>query len=336
MAPGADIVLAVAATDDIDDIVAAEQQVRAALPGRDRLAELRRRRDGHSAWSDFRALHRVFVAATTGGWNAASRRPATSAPPTAPARRRRVSGLRSARHRRRRHAGRPYPDGLWRSPGGYGGESAWNEAEVYDLATGGAPSILFPAPVWQRGSRLRGRAPSRTSPTTPRSTAASLVVRRRPPSSRSAARAPARPSGPAIVALADELRARAHRRRSASRRDDLYRLASSRRVYAADFHDVTDGRQPPRLGHRASPPARGYDLADRARHARRRASDRRPRRSACADGSPTSTIPTWSAARRRPPAPHIARTGCAGQLSRAQYASAPRPVAAAWRCSSAR
>ena len=47
--------------------------------------------------------------------------------------------------------GNPYPGGLLNG-NTYGGESAWNEGAegVADAATGGAPSILFATPPWQR------------------------------------------------------------------------------------------------------------------------------------------------------------------------------------------
>ena len=55
--------------------------------------------------------------------------------------------------------GLPYPGGLLRggygfwgnNGGGYGAEQVWNEADAYDSATGGAPSMLFPRPSYQNG-----------------------------------------------------------------------------------------------------------------------------------------------------------------------------------------
>jgi len=42
-------------------------------------------------------------------------------------------------------------------PVGYGGEQVWNEPE-FDLATGGAPSLIFPTPYYQGGLGLTSRA----------------------------------------------------------------------------------------------------------------------------------------------------------------------------------
>ena len=46
--------------------------------------------------------------------------------------------------------GLPWPNGLW-SNGGYGGEQVWNETFPFTAATGGGPSQLFPSPAYQAG-----------------------------------------------------------------------------------------------------------------------------------------------------------------------------------------
>ncbi len=62
--------------------------------------------------------------------------------------------------------GLPYPDGLFSlstAPNYYGGEQVWNEQDTTDGivgATGGAPSLLFPVPEFQAGLNV----PSRTVP----------------------------------------------------------------------------------------------------------------------------------------------------------------------------
>ena len=116
--------------------------------------------------------------------------------------------------------------------------------------------------------------------------------------------------------------------------DDLYRLARSGSSQA-DFHDVTDGdnRLDSDIGFAA---ARGFDvptglgspdvsrlLADLAGAQRGLPAfdDSRPvdRGAAAAFSARTA-----------------ARTTCVCRGARRQYATAPLPVAAAWRCSSAR
>ena len=68
------------------------------------------------------------------------------------------------------------------------------------------------------------------------------------------------PEWAGVAALANELRARAHRRPLGFMTDNLYRLASSRRTYSADFHDITQGDNAldSTIGFSAD---RGYDLA---------------------------------------------------------------------------
>ena len=229
--------------------------------------------------------------------------------------------------------GRPYPDGLWRSPGGYGGESTWNEGEVYDLATGGAPSIFFPAPFWQRAAG-GGRARSVPDVAYNAAVDGGVLVYNAGHVYTVGGTSAGPPQWSAIFALAGELRARAHRPPLGFATDNLYRLARSGSS-RADFHDVTDGdnRLDSDIGFAARPRLR---RPDRARLARRLAPARRPRRSAAGPAGLRRPRPVdrgAAAADPRPAQPPAPRAS--GELSR-QYATAPLPVAAAWRCSSAR
>ena len=63
-----------------------------------------------------------------------------------------------------------------------------------------------------------------------------------------------------LLALANELRARSHRRPLGFVTDNLYRLGQSGRTYRDDFHDITDGNNEldSHLGFKAR---NGYDLA---------------------------------------------------------------------------
>ncbi len=258
-APGAAIVLAVAATDDITDIVAAEQQVIPQYPGAIVTQSFGDDETDFSSLPSFRALHRVFVAATRAGGTVlagAGDFGATdgndyvvaSYPASDPL----VIAVGGTE-------GMPYPDGLWRSPGSYGGEQVWNEGDVYDLATGGAPSILFRAPVWQRGlTAFR----TRTVPDVSFNAAidGGVDVYDGGNVFTGGGTSAGVPQWAGIVALADELRARAQRRPLGFATDDLYRIAGSSRAYAEDFHDITEGDN--RLdSSRGFSAGRGYDLA---------------------------------------------------------------------------
>jgi subtilase family serine protease len=258
-APGAAIVLAVAATDDLDDIVAADQQVIPSYPGAIVCQSFGDDETDSSSLPGFRAMHRVFAAATRAGGtliastgdfgatdgndSAVASYPASDPLVTA------VGGTE----------GLPYPDGLWSSPGQYGGEQAWNEADPYDAATGGAPSILFRAPAWQRG--VTG-ARTRTVPDVSFNAAidGGVVVYYTTHVFTMGGTSAGVPEWAGIAALANDLRARAHRRPLGFMTDNLYRLARSSRTYARDFHDITQGdnRLDSTIGFDAGP---GYDLA---------------------------------------------------------------------------
>ena len=155
--------------------------------------------------------------------------------------------------------GHPYPGGLWRSPGGYGGEKTWNEGETYDLATGGAPSILFRAPSWQRG--LTGFR-TRTVPDVSFNSAidGGVLVYYTTGVFTVGGTSAGPPQWAGIIALADELRSGAGKQPLGFVTDNLYRLAQSGRTYRSDFHDIKDGnnRLDSDLGFKAD---HGYDLA---------------------------------------------------------------------------
>jgi subtilase family serine protease len=258
-APGAAIVLAVAATDDISDLVAAEQQVLPRYPGAIVTQSFGDDETDFGSFGAFRAFHRVFVAATRAGGTLLAgagdfgatdgNNYVVAAYPASDPLVIAVGGTE----------GLPYPDGLWVSPGSYGGEQVWNEGDVYDLATGGAPSILFRAPLWQRG--LSGFR-TRTVPDVSFDAAidGGVVVYDGGDVFTGGGTSAGVPQWAGIIALANELRARAHRRPLGFATDDLYRLASSARTYAQDFHDITQGdnRLDSTKGFSAGA---GYDLA---------------------------------------------------------------------------
>lgn len=154
LAPGANIVLAVAATDNNLDINAAEAQVFPRYPGAIVSQSFGDWETDATAGTSFAAEHKIFQAATRLGdtliasagdagatWTQFT---GTTTPALAsyPASDPLVTGVGGTQ-------GNPYPGGL-DVAGTYGGESTWNEPQ-FDAATGGAPSVLFRAPSWQRG-----------------------------------------------------------------------------------------------------------------------------------------------------------------------------------------
>jgi subtilase family serine protease len=153
MAPGANIVLAVAATDNNYDINAAEAQVFPRYPGAIVSQSFGDWETDATAGTSFADEHKIFKEATRLGdtllasagdfgatWTQVT---GTTSPALAsyPASDPLVTGVGGTQ-------GNPYPAGL-EVAGAYGGEATWNEPR-FDAATGGAPSILFRAPSWQR------------------------------------------------------------------------------------------------------------------------------------------------------------------------------------------
>ena len=153
MAPGANIVLAVAATDNNYDINAAEAQVFPKYPGAIVSQSFGDWETDATAGTSFADQHKIFMAAVRSGdtllasagdagatWYQYT---GTTSPALAsyPASDPLVTGVGGTQ-------GNPYPGGL-EVAGHYGGEATWNEPQ-FDAATGGAPSVLFRAPSWQR------------------------------------------------------------------------------------------------------------------------------------------------------------------------------------------
>ena len=192
IAPGANIVLCrrPKLTTPVQDQRRAPAG-RRAVSRRDRVAELRLRRDVREARPD-RRRHRGTGSTRLGGRPGVHR----------PRRRRRLILVRerqrgrSDRHSRRIRRripfrgpasgapeGPPRPDdGLW-SDGHYGGEQVWNETSPFQAATGGAPSQIFPSPPYQAWASVSRSARHQTSPTTS-SVAAGFMTPRCPAAAR--------------------------------------------------------------------------------------------------------------------------------------------------------
>jgi subtilase family serine protease len=185
--------------------------------------------------------------------------------------------------------GNPYPGGLLTANGTYGGEQAWNEV-VFGTpgAGGGAESVLFDAPSWQRSLHANGRLEPDVSYNASEVDGYLVILSCRPnPADDGLTLDPScvdssnfgfvavggtsagTPQWAAIVALANQLRAQGHRSPLGFVSPTLYDLAKDPRTYARDFHDITTGNNALNLmalgfpaasqfGFSAAP---GYDLA---------------------------------------------------------------------------
>jgi len=178
------------------------------------------------------------------------------------------------------------PD-LLSDAGGYGAEAAWNEVSPFGGAGagGGAPSVVFDAPPWQRSLKTKARLEPDVSYNAAVSGGALVVLSCRQARDGTGQISFCNPAAPglvsvggtsaaapqwaAIVALANELRARVVRPPLGLVSPLLYELARNPRTYAGDFHDVTAGDNgldlrafgapaPSRFSFPAGP---GYDLA---------------------------------------------------------------------------
>jgi subtilase family serine protease len=158
----------------------------------------------------------------------------------------------------------------------YTNEQVWNERS-FGAATGGAPSAIFAAPAWQVG--VTGQT-ARAEPDVSYNAAINggvVVILSCPPDANQFAIGPCDPSRPlagvvggtsagspqwaAIVALTNEARGRTAEPRIGQIAPLLYALASNENTYDADFHDIQAGDNilfGSKLGFRAGP---GYDLA---------------------------------------------------------------------------
>lgn len=156
--------------------------------------------------------------------------------------------------------GNPYPGGLLTPTGTYGGEQVWNESFPGAAgATGGAPSQLFDAPPWQRSLHTKQRLEPDVSYNASNQDGYLVILSCRPDRSNPSVLAAGcvdssnfgfvsvggtsagTPQWAGIIALGNELRARAHRGPLGFVSPTLYELAKDKRSYARDFHDITVG-----------------------------------------------------------------------------------------------
>ncbi|HZR95799.1 MAG TPA: S53 family peptidase [Gaiellaceae bacterium] len=246
MAPGAKIVLAVAATDDSADVTQTLSEVLPHQAGA--IVSLSLFADeflfANSDPDSLRTMSALFakhvlgggtVVAAAGDFGASGYSPqyapapfqAAAFPASSPF----AIGVGGT-------MGGDYPYGLWVN-GGYGSEQVWNEPD-FGGATGGGPSKLFAAPVWQFGLTGTFR---RATPDVAYNAALNggvvVVVNGR--HTVMGGTSVGTPQWAAIVALANELRGRQGRLPLGLTTPNLYLLARDFGSYRQDFHDITVG-----------------------------------------------------------------------------------------------
>jgi subtilase family serine protease len=246
MAPGANIVLAVAATDDSKNFAQLEKEALPRFPtaivtqsfGGDETGEASD--PAAAAIMDRLFLNQVqhggTVVASSGDLGASGFTPFSGPPvPMAgyPAASPFVLSVGGT-------MGDPFPTGLW-SNGHYGGEQAWNELVPFDPgagAGGGAPSVVYHAPPWQLG--LTGST-MRAVPDVSYNAAdnGGVIVVLGGLHGVVGGTSAGAPQWAAIIALANDLRGKRGPLGAAT--PQLWALAHAKNDYRQDFHDITTG-----------------------------------------------------------------------------------------------
>jgi subtilase family serine protease len=126
---------------------------------------------------------------------------------------------------------------------GYGGEQVWNEPE-FDVASGGAPSLIFPTPWYQYGLGI----PSRATPDVSADAAASgagymysSAVASQAGWSVAVGTSFGSPEWSSIAALADQFAAEHHHGTIGFINPALYLIGEMPSIYHLAFHDITVG-----------------------------------------------------------------------------------------------
>jgi subtilase family serine protease len=264
LAPGAAIVLVTAASDNNDDLNAAEAYAFPQYPGAIVSQSFGDWETDSTAGDSFQVQHKLFMKATLLGdtilasagdagatwtqYTGNTTEPLASYPASDPL----VISVGGTE-------GDPYPDGLYNPlTDGYGGEQVWNESD-FDAATGGAPSQLFGAPFYQLGlTRYR----TRTIPDVSYNAAilGGVAVFASPYVYLVGGTSAGSPMWASIMAIANQARQQAHRGRLGFANVALYAIGRNHRQADRDFHDITSGNNAldSTVGFDATP---GYDLA---------------------------------------------------------------------------
>jgi subtilase family serine protease len=249
MAPGANIVLAVADTDDTRNVAQVEEEVLPKYPGAivtqsfgvDE-AGLARDPDTATALDQLYLSHvrsGGTLVASSGDLGASGIGPFVGGPPVPmagyPASSPFVLSVGGT-------MGLPYPQGLWHA-GQYGVEQAWNEPVPFAPgagAGGGAPSVVYPAPVWQLG--MTGSS-MRAEPDVSYNAAfnGGVVVVFGGRHGVVGGTSAGAPQWAAIVALANEVRGTQGLTPLGLATPQLWTLARDQGSYHKDFHDIVIG-----------------------------------------------------------------------------------------------
>ena len=246
MAPGANIVLAVAATDDSKNFAQLEKEALPQFPTAIVTQSFGGDEAGDASDSDAAAtMDRVFlnqvqhggtVVASSGDLGASGFTPFVGPPaPMAgyPASSPFVLSVGGT-------MGSTFPTGLWEH-GHYGAEQAWNELVPFFPgagAGGGAPSIVYHAPPWQvalTGSSMRAVPDVSYNAAFNGGVIVVLGGFHGVVGGTSAGA----PQWAAIIALANELRG--NRGPLGAATPQLWALAQEKNTYHQDFHDITTG-----------------------------------------------------------------------------------------------
>jgi subtilase family serine protease len=265
LAPGAKLVLAVAATGDSSDLVQVSKEVLAQYPNAIVSLSFSGDETGDNADAAAEdAFDRLFftqvlhggTVVTSSGDAGATNGPSMTVTATYPASSPFVLAVGGTE-------GDPYPGGLWNN-GRYGGEQVWNEfiPGVGIGASGGAPSAIYPVLPWQLGLT---NTLTRAEPDVAFNAAnnGGVVIAFRGRFGVIGGTSVGSPSWAAIVALANELRGRQGKPQLGLATPQIYLLGRDRAAYRQDFHDITSGSNNYGNGHGPFPgfgAAPGYDL----------------------------------------------------------------------------
>jgi subtilase family serine protease len=249
MAPGANIVLAIANTDDTTNVAQVESEVLAVYPRA--IVTQSFGVDEAGVFSDpetAAALDKLYlsqvrnggtVVAAAGDLGASGVGPFVGGPPVPmagyPAASPFVLSVGGT-------MGLPSPQGLWNA-GEYGGEQAWSEPVSFFPgagAGGGAPSVVYKAPIWQYG--MTGSS-MRAEPDVSYNAAfnGGVVVVFHGKHGVVGGTSAGAPQWAAIIALANEVRGKRGMPPLGLATPQLWLLARDRSSYRKDFHDITVG-----------------------------------------------------------------------------------------------
>jgi len=273
MAPGARIVLAIASSDDDNDLNNTERKILPFYPGAivshsfgdwetDEGAAAAAA-DAHKIYAVASLFGETLVASSGDAGATFTQYTGTTSPALAgyPASDPLVTGVGGT-------MGDPYPDGLYTFPdlahfadGVYGGEQTWNEPQ-YDAATGGAPSMLFSVPGYQQGingSNMRTVPDVSYNASIEGGVGVVYTYQGEPSLFVVGGTSAGSPQWSAIFALANEARLQAHKGPLGFVNPSLYAIATNPATKDA-FHDITVGNNAldSPVGFSAGP---GYDLA---------------------------------------------------------------------------